>query len=64
MYYVYIVASRSRNLYVGVTSEIEIRVLQHKNGAFEGFPKQYNCTGWCGSNGILLGRRQSEGRNS
>ena len=43
MYYVYIVASRSRNLYVGMTSEIEIRMLQHKNGVFEGFSKQYNC---------------------
>ena len=43
MYYVYIVASRSRTLYIGVTSEIETRVLQHRNGAFEGFSKQYNC---------------------
>jgi putative endonuclease len=43
MYYVYIVASRSRNLYIGVTSNIEVRVFQHKDGAFEGFSKQYRC---------------------
>ena len=30
-------------LYVGMTSEIEIRVRQHKEGRFEGFSKKYNC---------------------
>jgi putative endonuclease len=43
MYYTYIVASRSRNLYVGMTSEIEVRVLQHRNGSFEGHSEKYNC---------------------
>jgi len=43
MYYTYIVASRSHNLYVGMTSEIEIRVQQHKNSSFEGYSKKYNC---------------------
>ncbi|HEX4577056.1 MAG TPA: GIY-YIG nuclease family protein [Edaphobacter sp.] len=43
MYYAYIVASRSRNLYVGMTSDIEGRVWQHKNGTFEGHSKKYNC---------------------
>ena len=44
MYYTYIVASRSRNFYVGMTSDIEGRVWQHKNGIFEGYSKKYNCT--------------------
>jgi putative endonuclease len=43
MYYCYIVASRSHNFYVGVTSGIEIRARQHKEGSFEGYSKKYNC---------------------
>jgi putative endonuclease len=43
MYYCYIVASRSHNFYVGITSAIEQRVQQHKNGTFEGYSKKYNC---------------------
>lgn len=43
LYYTYIVASRSHQLYVGVTSEIELRIEQHKQGRFEGHSKKYNC---------------------
>ena len=43
VFHVYIMASRSRTLYVGVTSNITKRVWQHKNGAFEGFTSQYQC---------------------
>ena len=43
LYYVYIMASRSGVLYVGVTSEIEIRIKQHKTGAYDGFTKKYRC---------------------
>jgi putative endonuclease len=39
----YIVASRSHNFYVGMTSEIEVRVRQHQEGRFDGYSKQYNC---------------------
>ncbi len=42
-YYVYIVASRSRTLYIGFTSELYVRVLKHRNGTYEGFSKTYNC---------------------
>jgi putative endonuclease len=44
MYYTYIVASRSHNFYVGITSEIEIRVRQHKEGRFDGYSKKYKCS--------------------
>ena len=44
MFYVYIMASRSRKLYIGATSEIEHRVSQHKNHVHEGFTDKYNCT--------------------
>ena len=43
-YYVYIMASRSLTLYIGFTSQIEVRVRQHQNGTFEGFSKQYHCS--------------------
>ena len=43
MYFTYIVASRSHNFYVGMTSDIEGRIWQHKNGEFEGYSKKYNC---------------------
>ena len=41
-YYVYIMASRSRNLYTGVTNSIYQRALQHKSGEIDGFTKKYN----------------------
>jgi len=42
--YAYILGSDSRTLYIGVTSKFSLRIWQHKNGAFEGFSKTYNCT--------------------
>ncbi len=41
-YFVYIMASRSHNFYVGVTNDIEKRARQHKNHTFEGFTSTYN----------------------
>ena len=43
-YYVYILANQHRVLYVGMTSNIEHRVFQHKTHAFEGFTSKYNIT--------------------
>jgi putative endonuclease len=43
-YYVYIMASRSRRLYVGVTNELRRRVWQHKIGAISSFTRQYRIT--------------------
>ena len=40
-YFVYIMASRSRVLYVGVTSNLVARVFQHKTGAVDGFTSRY-----------------------
>ena len=42
-YYTYIVASRTRVLYIGVTGNIEVRMAQHKAKRFEGFTADYNC---------------------
>jgi len=42
LYWVYILASRRNgNLYVGVTSDLKIRIWQHKNGRFAGFTSRY-----------------------
>ena len=41
-YYVYVMASRSLNLYTGVTDNILRRALEHKSGAMDGFTKRYN----------------------
>ena len=42
-YYTYIVASRSRTLYIGMTGNLEQRIWQHKNKEYEGFSAAYNC---------------------
>ncbi len=41
--YVYMMISRNGALYVGVTTDLQGRVWQHKNGEFEGFSKKYRC---------------------
>ena len=43
MFYVYLVADRTRVLYVGFTSNLRGRVIQHREGWFEGFTKSYAC---------------------
>ena len=42
-YYVYIVASRSRVLYIGVTSNLQRRVSEHRTGTYPGFTSKYRC---------------------
>ena len=40
--YVYIMASESGVLYIGITSNIEKRIQEHKLGIRDGFTKKYN----------------------
>ena len=40
-YYAYIVASLSGTLYIGVTNNLERRMVEHKEGLVPGFAKQY-----------------------
>ena len=41
-YYVYLLASKSRRLYIGVTNNLERRLYEHKSKLVEGFTKRYN----------------------
>ncbi|MGD1958583.1 MAG: GIY-YIG nuclease family protein [Fulvivirga sp.] len=42
--YVYIISNKSRSvLYIGVTSDLESRVYQHRNNEGSSFTKKYNC---------------------
>lgn len=43
-YSVYIMASRTKVIYTGVTGNLEARVWQHKNKTTKGFTAQYNVT--------------------
>ncbi len=40
-FWVYIMASKSRPIYTGVTNDIECRVQEHKEGRIEGFTRRY-----------------------
>ena len=41
-FYGYILASKSRRLYIGMTNSLFNRVMQHKSGEEDGFTKRYN----------------------
>jgi putative endonuclease len=42
---VYIVTNKPKGvLYVGVTSDLEGRVWEHRNGVYPGFTSRYNCS--------------------
>ena len=43
-FYVYILSSLSRALYIGVSNNLERRVYEHKNKLIDGFTKKYNLT--------------------
>jgi len=40
-YFVYILASKSRRLYVGITNDLERRIYEHKKKLADGFTKMY-----------------------
>ena len=42
-YSVYIVASKSRVIYIGMTNDLSRRVFEHKNALIKGFTAHYRC---------------------
>jgi putative endonuclease len=42
-YFVYMIASRSRVLYIGMTDNLRHRVWEHKHDLIDGFTKTYKC---------------------
>jgi len=42
-YFVYMIASRSRALYIGMTNNLRRRIWEHKNDLIDGFTKEYKC---------------------
>jgi putative endonuclease len=40
-FWVYVVASKSRRIYTGMTNDIGRRVAEHKTGVIEGFTQRY-----------------------
>ncbi len=42
-YGVYIVASKSRVIYIGMTNNLERRIYEHKNDLTYGFSEKYRC---------------------
>jgi len=41
-YWVYILTNKSFTLYVGITSNLQKRIWEHRNKLIEGFTKRYN----------------------
>jgi len=44
VYHVYIMASESGVIYTGVTNDLEVRTIQHKEKLTPGFTSKYNAT--------------------
>jgi putative endonuclease len=40
-YYVYILGSKSRTLYIGITSDLGTRIREHRSGIYGGFTADY-----------------------
>jgi len=56
--WVYILASKTRRLYVGVTGNLRRRMYEHKSGAIPGFARRY------GINRLVFGENAERPRDA
>ena len=49
-YTAYMVASKSRVIYIGITNNLYRRMFEHRNGLIAGFSRNYLCPVSCTSN--------------
>ncbi len=42
VFFVYILSSLSGTLYVGMTDDLPVRLMQHRTGTYDGFTKKYS----------------------
>ena len=63
LYYAYMISSRSRTLYVGVTGNLHKRIFEHKRKWYEGFSATYQCTGLSGTSGLSAWKMPSHERS-
>ena len=62
--WVYIVASRTGTLYIGMTNNLYVRVMQHKSGEIEGFSSEYKCKRPVIGKASMMCAKQSTGKSS
>ncbi|WP_246153550.1 GIY-YIG nuclease family protein [Terriglobus albidus] len=62
-YYVYILASRSRTLYIGVTNQLVRRIGAHRDGSGSAFTTGITSTGRSTLSTSLISEWQSAARN-
>jgi predicted GIY-YIG superfamily endonuclease len=61
-YCVYVLASRSRSLYTGVTNDLQRRMVEHRQGLIPGFTARYRIFAWSISKSLATFAMQSRVR--
>jgi len=61
-YWIYVLASRSRNLYTGVTNDLQRRMIEHRQGLVPGFTSRYKIFRLVIANSLPTFATRSRGR--
>jgi predicted GIY-YIG superfamily endonuclease len=63
-YYVYILASLSGTLYIGITNNLERRIVEHKEGLISVLRNNTACAGWSILKFTAMSEMQSAAKSS